>query len=163
VTGKAWEDYIQDSLLGPLQMAHTYTSLKLVPASVKLPQPYTTSFTGELHPVPLDHWDNLGPAADLISSVSDLSHWLLCQLDSGRYDGRRVLPFAVLQKTRGYQFDPHQPEVGRGADKFYRLWAGVEVSDYKGRQVYLHTGGAAGMVSILTFCAGRTSGSGDTD
>lgn len=151
VTDKTWEGYVQDSLLGPLQMAHTYTSLKLVPASEKLPQPYTTSFTGELRPVPLDHWDNLGPAADLISSVSDLSHWLLCQLDSGRYDGHRVLPFAVLQKTR----DINSIITSRKSDVLpthiigYGL--GLEVGDYNGRQVYWHTGGAAGMVSILTF------------
>ena len=151
VTGKAWEDYIQDSLLGPLQMAHTYTSLKLVPASVKLPQPYTTSFTGELHAVPLDHWDNLGPAADLISSVSDLSHWLLCQLDSGRYDGRPVLPFAVLQKTRDINSMITSRKSAVVPTNFIGYGLGLEVGDYNGRQVYWHTGGAAGMVSILTF------------
>jgi CubicO group peptidase (beta-lactamase class C family) len=151
VTGKAWEDYVQDSLLGPLGMAHTYTSLKLVPASVKLPQPYTTSFTGGLRPVPLDHWDNLGPAADLISSVSELSHWLLCQLDSGRYEGRRVLPFGVLQKTR----DINSIITSRKSDVLPTHIAGyglgVEVDDYNGRQVYWHTGGAAGMVSVVTM------------
>jgi len=151
VTGKAWEQYVQDSLLAPLQMGHTYTSLRLVPSSVKLPQPYTTSFTGELHPVPLDHWDNLGPAADLISSVSELSHWLLCQLDSGRYGGRQVLPFSVLQKTRDINSMITSRKSSVLPTHFAGYGLGLEVGDYNGRQVYWHTGGAAGMVSVLTF------------
>ena len=151
VTGKAWEDYVQDSLLTPLQMTHTYTSLRLVPSDVRLPQPYTTSFTGELRTVPLDHWDNLGPAADLISNVSDLSHWLICQLDSGRYAGRRVLPFAVLEKTRDINSIMSSRKSRFLPTHIAGYGLGVEVDDYNGRAVYWHTGGAAGMVSVVTF------------
>ncbi|MBS1663860.1 MAG: serine hydrolase [Bacteroidetes bacterium] len=151
VTGKAWEEYVQDSLLMPLQMTHTYTSLRLVPSSVRLPQPYTTSFSGELHPVPLDHWDNLGPAADLISNVSDLSHWLLFQLDSGRYEGKRVLPFSVLQKTRDIASIISSRKSSATPTHIMGYGLGVQVDDYNGRQVYWHTGGAAGMVSVVTF------------
>ncbi|HEY6899473.1 MAG TPA: serine hydrolase, partial [Puia sp.] len=151
VTGKAWEEYVQDSLLTPLQMTHTYTSLRLVPSSVSLPKAYTTAFSGELHTVPLDHWDNLGPAADLISNVSDLSHWLLLQLDSGRYDGRRVLPFSVLQKTRDINTVISSRRSLSVPTHISGYGLGVEVEDYNGRQAYWHTGGAAGMVSVLTF------------
>ncbi len=151
VTGQQWESYVSDSLLKPLQMQHTYTSLTLVPSGVTLATPYTTSFSGSLHPVPYDHWDNLGPAADLISSVSDLSHWLLFQLDSGRYDGRRVLPFAVLQTTRTINSIISSQRSSVLPTHITGYGLGLEVGDYNGRQVYWHTGGAGGMVSILTF------------
>jgi len=151
VTGRAWEDYIQDSLLTPLQMTHTYTSLRLVPSSVRLPQPYTTSFTGDLQPVPLDHWDNLGPAADLISTVTDLSHWLQCQLDSGRWQGRRILPFQAMLATRDINSMMTSRKSADVPMNFMGYGLGLVVSDYNGHQTYWHTGGAAGMVSILTF------------
>ena len=151
VTGKAWEQYIQDSLLTPLQMTHTYTSLRLVPASVKLPQPYTTAFTGDLHPVPPDHWDNLGPAADLISTVADLSHWLQCQLDSGRWQGRVVVPFPAMMATRDINSMLTSRKSEELPTNFMGYGLGLVVSDYNGRQTYWHTGGAAGMVSVLTF------------
>ncbi|MBS1602528.1 MAG: serine hydrolase [Bacteroidetes bacterium] len=151
VTGKAWEEYIQDSLLTPLEMTHTYTSLRLVPSSVKLPQPYTTAFTGDLRPVPLDHWDNLGPAADLISTVSDLSHWLQCQLDSGRWQGRRVVALPALMATRDINTMMTSRKSGQLPINFMGYGLGLVVSDYNGRQTYWHTGGAAGMVSVLTF------------
>jgi hypothetical protein len=38
--------------------------------------------------------------ASIISNVNDLSHWLLMQLDSGRYNGKQILPWQAVQKTR---------------------------------------------------------------
>jgi CubicO group peptidase (beta-lactamase class C family) len=151
VTSEDWDKYVEDSLLGPMRMNQTYTSILRVPSAVKLAQPYTTSFSGALHTVPLDQWDNLGPAAALISNVSDLSHWLICQLDSGRYDGQQVLPFRVLLRTRDINTvlsSRKRPGVPTHVSG-YAL--GVESYDYAGREVYWHTGGAGGMVSVVCF------------
>lgn len=151
VSGKSWEAYVQDSLLTPLGMTRTYTSLSSVPASIRLPTPYTTAFSGVLHPVPLDHWDNMAPAADLISCVSDLSHWLLCQLDSGRYEGRRVVPFDAILKTRDINTMISSRKNPTLPINVHGYGLGLEVNDYNGRMVYSHTGGAGGMVSALAF------------
>jgi CubicO group peptidase (beta-lactamase class C family) len=113
--------------------------------------PYTTSYTGTLQLVPFDNWNNLAPAASIISNVSDLSHWLLMQLDSGRYENKEILPWAAIQKTRdvnivtGSRKSPVYPIHFRG----YGL--GLFAADYNGRQVYWHTGGAGGMVSNICF------------
>lgn len=151
VTGRQWQDYVRDSILTPLQMNSTYTSLKKIQDSSAIVTAYTTSYTGTLQQVPWDRWDNLGPAASLLSNVSDLSHWLLFQLDSGNYAGQRIMPFSVLQRTRDIN-----TIVGSRRSRFtpthitgYGL--GLFVSDYAGKQVYWHTGGAAGIVSILSF------------
>ena len=151
VTGEAWDKYVEDSLLGPLGMNHTYTSIGKVPGGVRLAQPYTTSFSGELHTVPLDQWDNLGPAAALISNVSDLSHWLMCQLDSGRYDGRRVIPFGAMLRTRDINTILSSRKRGDVPTHVSGYALGVESYDYAGREVYWHTGGAGGMVSVVCF------------
>jgi CubicO group peptidase (beta-lactamase class C family) len=151
VTGEEWDKYVEDSLLLPNQMYHTYTSIRKVPADVRLATPYTTSFSGSLHTVPLDQWDNLGPAAALISNVSDLSHWLLCQLDSGRYDGRRVVPFEAIQRTRDIN-TILSSRKRRGVPTHVAGYAlGLESYDYAGREIYWHTGGAGGMVSVVCF------------
>jgi CubicO group peptidase (beta-lactamase class C family) len=119
--------------------------------------------------VPLDQWDNLGPAAALISNVSDLSHWLMCQLDSGRYEGRRVLPFEVMLRTRdintilssrrhgdgptqgGVPTQGDAPKSVEVATHVSGYALGLESYDYAGREVYWHTGGAGGMVSVVCF------------
>src|SRR4029077_1916925 len=106
-----------------------------------------TSFTGKLNRVPYDQWDNLGPAASIISSVSDLSHWLLFHLDSGVYNGKRIMPFSVLQKTRDINtiVTSRKSLVIPSHIRGYGL--GLLSADYNGRQVFWHTGGAGGMVS----------------
>lgn len=151
VTGEGWDKYVEDSLLLPNEMNHTYTSIKKVPQGVQLAQPYTTSFSGELHTVPYDQWDNLGPAAALISNVSDLSHWLMCQLDSGRYDGKRVLPFRVLLRTRDINTILSSRKRAGVPTHVAGYALGLEAYDYAGREVYWHTGGAGGMVSVVCF------------
>ena len=61
--------------------------------------PYSNAF-GELSKLPYDQIDHLGPATSMVSCVSDLTHWLIMQLDSGRYNGKTIVPWAVVQKTR---------------------------------------------------------------
>jgi CubicO group peptidase (beta-lactamase class C family) len=151
VTGRQWEDYVQDSILGPLQMSHTYTSLTRIKDPSAIARAYTTSYTNTLQPVPLDQWDNLGPAAAILSNVSDLAHWLMFQLDSGRYAGQQVMPFQILQRTRDINTLVNSRRSGFTPTHITGYGLGLFVSDYAGRQVYWHTGGAAGMVSILSF------------
>jgi CubicO group peptidase (beta-lactamase class C family) len=151
VTGVSWQQYIQDSILTPLQMTHTYTSIHHLTDTRLLSKAYTTSFTGTLNQVPWDDWDNLAPAASLISSVSDLSHWLLFQLDSGRYNGKRIMPFSVLQTTRDINTPISSRKSSATPTHMVGYGSGVLVGDYNGRQVYWHTGGAAGMVSVVCF------------
>jgi CubicO group peptidase (beta-lactamase class C family) len=151
VTGMEWQTYIKDSILLPLQMNATLTSIKELPAGTQLSKAYTTSFTGTLKQVPWDQWDNLGPAASLISNVSDLAHWLNFQLDSGRYQGRQIMPFDVLQKTRDINIMLNSRKSAAFPTHMVGYGLGLLAADYNGRQVYWHTGGAAGMVSVVCF------------
>lgn len=151
VTGKQWEDFVRDTIILPLQMNETRVLSTGIAAQPNAAVPYTTAYTNTLQEVPFDNWNNLAPAASIISSASDLSHWLLMQLDSGRYNGKQVLPWAALQKTRDVNIitssrkSPVYPMHFRG----YGL--GLNEADYNGRQVYWHTGGAGGMVSNVCF------------
>lgn len=120
-------------------------------AKENVAKPYTTSYTGTLQRVPYDEWDNLGPAASIISSVNDLSHWLLFQLDSGKYKGKQVMPFAVLQKTRDVNIITGSRKSAILPVHFRGYGLGLFAADYNGRQVYWHTGGAGGMVSNVCF------------
>jgi CubicO group peptidase (beta-lactamase class C family) len=151
VSGQQWETFVQDSIITPLGMTQTRILSTGVAQQTNVATPYTTSYTGTLQEVPFDNWNNLAPAASIVSNVSDLSHWLIMQLDSGRYNGKQILPFPVLLKTRDVNIivnsrkSPYYPMHFRG----YGL--GVNAADYNGRAVYWHTGGAGGMVSNVCF------------
>jgi len=151
VTGRQWEQYVQDSMLTPLEMKSSTAISRGMENKPNAARPYTTSYTDQLKRVPYDQWDNLGPAASIISNVSDLSHWLQFQLDSGRYKGKQLVPFPVLQKTRDVNIITGSRRSEILPTHFRGYGLGLFAADYNGRQIYWHTGGAAGMVSNVCF------------
>lgn len=151
VTGKPWEVYVYDSLILPAGMNNTHTLSRGIAQRSNAATPYTTSFTGKLNEVPYDDWGNLAPAASIISNVNDLSKWLMLQLDSGKINGKQVVPWPALQKTRDVQIVTGSRKSALYPMHFRGYGLGVFAADYNGRQVYWHTGGAAGMVSNVCF------------
>jgi CubicO group peptidase (beta-lactamase class C family) len=151
VTGQQWETFVNDSIIKPLGMNRTMVLSTGIAQQPNVALPYTTSYTGVLSQVPYDDWNNLAPAASIISNVNDLSHWLMMQLDSGRYNRQHVLPWTVLQKTRDVNIITNSRKSSLYPMHFRGYGLGLNAADYNGRQVYWHTGGAGGMVSNVCF------------
>ena len=150
VTGQSWDDYIQQHFLVPLEMTHTYTTTLGVAARPNVARPYTTLY-GDPVALPYDQLDNLGPAGSMVSCVRDLSHWLQMQLDSGRFEGRTIFPWPVIQQTR-VAGTIIRSSLSRMIPMHYEDYGlGVFNADYNGHQVYWHTGGAMGFVSNTCF------------
>jgi CubicO group peptidase (beta-lactamase class C family) len=151
VTGEQWENFVHDTIITPLEMNHTMVLSTGVEKQSDVATPYTTSFTNELTQVPYDNWNNLAPAASIISNVNDLSHWLIMQLDSGRYNGKQILPWQAIQKTRDVNIIINSRKSPIFPMHFRGYGLGLFAADYNGRQIYWHTGGADGMVSNVCF------------
>lgn len=152
VTGSSWEDYVTAQIVAPLGMTQTFVASNGVRSKTNnMAVPYTTSFTGKLQRVPDDTWDNLGPAASIVSNVKDLTAWLMMQLDSGRLDGKQILPWPVVQATRDVQIVTRSRKSGYLPMHFTGYGLGLFAGDYNGKQLFWHTGGAAGMVSNVSF------------
>ena len=100
VTGNTWEQFVQTNFLTPLAMDQTRILSTGISDQPNVASPYTTSYSDHLNRVPYDNWNNLAPAASIVSNVNDLSHWLLMQLDSGRYKGKEIISWETIQKTR---------------------------------------------------------------
>ncbi len=150
VTGKPWEVYVYDSIVAPLAMINTHT---LGAGMINMPgaaTPYTTAFTNTLTKLPYDNVDNFAPAGSIVSCVKDLTHWIKMQLDSGRYDGKQILPWNVIQKTRGVN-TLLSTKKNNMAGHFVAYGLGVFIRDMNGKQVYDHTGGADGFVTNVCF------------
>jgi CubicO group peptidase (beta-lactamase class C family) len=149
-TGISWEKYVQENILSPLGMSNTYMNTAGLANRKNVAAPHNNLYSS-LTKIPFDNIDNLGPATSMVSCTKDLTKWLMMQLDSGRYDGKQILPWQVLQKTRdiniltGSRKSPYYPTHFRG----YGL--GVYATDYDGKQVYWHTGGAFGHVTNVCF------------
>jgi CubicO group peptidase (beta-lactamase class C family) len=151
VTGIQWEDFVRDSILLPLGMTNTRTLSTDIGKQPNVATPYTTSYTNTLQVVPYDNWNNLAPAASIVSNVTDLAHWLQFQLDSGRVNGKQIMPWPALLRTRDMNITTGSRKSGRYPVHFRGYGLGLFMSDYNGKQIYWHTGGAGGMVSNVCF------------
>ncbi len=150
VTGKSWESYVSENILTPLGMTNTYMNTAKLEMRENVAQPHNNLY-GPLTVIPFDSVDNLGPATSMVSNVKDLSKWLLMQLDSGKYEGRSVIPWAVIQKTRDINILTGSRKSAAFPTHFRGYGLGVYSTDYNARQVYWHTGGAFGQVTNVCF------------
>jgi CubicO group peptidase (beta-lactamase class C family) len=151
VSGKPWEVYVYDSIIEPLGMTNTHAlgrGMEQMPDAAK---PYTNGFTGIVTELPYDELDNLAPAGSIVSNVKDLSHWIIMQLDSGKYEGHQILPWRVLQRTRQMQTIINSNKSALFPIHYYGYGLGNFQGDYNGRQLYEHTGGADGFVTNVCF------------
>jgi CubicO group peptidase (beta-lactamase class C family) len=150
VTGQSWESYVQQNILTPLGMTNTYMSTAGLAQRSNVAAPHNNLFSS-ITKIPFDQVDNLGPATSMVSNVKDLSKWLMMQLDSGRYEGHQVIPWQVIQKTRDANILTGSRKSAAFPTHFRAYGLGLYMTDYAGRQVYWHTGGAFGQVTNVCF------------
>ena len=149
VTDTSWDDFLKYHYFIPLKMNRTSTTYKTIMSDNNACKPYTI-VDNKLVPLPYANVDNLGPAASINSCVKDLANWLLMQLDSGRFEGKQVIPFEALQMTRSSQMIVKDMPASSGAI-FQTYGLGWFLLDYNGKKVIRHDGGADGFVTTTCF------------
>jgi CubicO group peptidase (beta-lactamase class C family) len=150
IAGMPWEEFVSKKIFQPLQMTR---SIALATPSTPLQNTAAahTVVEGKLQQIPLYFVDNLAPAGSIFSSVNDLSHWLIAQLDSGRWNGTTVIPMAAIEQTRKPQSIIGNTQHPFNHMNFVLYGLGWDVSDYEGRRRVSHTGGVNGFVTSVTM------------
>ncbi|HET6989913.1 MAG TPA: serine hydrolase, partial [Bacteroidia bacterium] len=147
-TGQSWDAFVKATFFDPLQMTRTSSTYAALTADKNACRPHTW-WNGKEIAIPYDNVDNFGPAASINSCVKDLSHWLIMQLDSGRFYGKQIVPFSVLRETRKPQtIIENRPS---SVSHFSTYCLGWFSSDYSGKQLFYHDGGADGFLSTVCF------------
>ncbi|MCP5061535.1 MAG: serine hydrolase [Ignavibacteriae bacterium] len=147
VSGKTWEEFVQERILTPIKMNNTTISNSEFTSSSNVAIPH-------LNKKPLDfiNYDNSGPAASINSSTSDLLKWLQFWLNEGEWNGEQLLSKKSTRKI----LTSHTALNG-GAGKeidgthFAAAGLGWFLYDYTGRKVITHGGGLIGFISKITF------------
>ena len=89
VAGKSYEDYVQANIFDPLLMRNSYTSEAAAePGGLASGHNY---WFGQPRNADLPYNRGLLPAGYLISSAEDMTHYLVSQLNGGRYGTGSVL------------------------------------------------------------------------
>jgi CubicO group peptidase (beta-lactamase class C family) len=149
-TGMQWENFITQKLFTPLGMSNTLALSKDFPNAPNKCSAHTL-VDGKLIKIPFCSIDNLSAAGSIGSSVNDMSHWVMAQLNNGKYNDQQVIPAAAIAQTRF----PHSI-LGNGGylyntGHFSLYGLGWMLEEYCGKKIVSHTGGVNGFVSSVTL------------
>ena len=147
VSGLSYAEYVSQHVFEPLDMRHSFASRAPVLADGAAARHYYLfGRVFELEgAMPLA---NLS-AGLLIASVEDLLHYVIAQLNGGRYGDTSILSAQGIAEL-------HAPSIPAGGDADYAMgWA---VSKMDGESVVWHGGNDGRMHSVVMLMPDRSSG-----
>ena len=151
-TNKTWEEYIQETILTPLEMNHTVYSIEGLEKSSDYAKPYKTDVIKKTT-VPIEFYRQTkasAPANGINSNIIDLSHWVICQLLTGKFNNKEIIPNSVIKET----MKPLTISSGSIKDKelsFELYGMGRTLKTYKNHFMSEHGGAINGFRSQITL------------
>lgn len=154
VTGRSWDDFVQERIFDPLRMNRSNTKLSRLAGLSNVASPHRL-VNGEVKVIPYRNHDNVGPAASINSSAEDLGRYLLFFLSGGECEGQLLLKPESIKTLLTPNISipiPETPEIlNRLAPHFYAYGLGWFMQDYCGKKMVFHSGGVDGMRGRMTM------------
>lgn len=151
ITGKSWEQNIQERIFNPLGMTSSgFTGVGPKPENHSLSY-FEAEDGGKLKAREfLAQSESLAPAGNIYSNMIDMSKWLLLQVNGGKYQGKQIISASAIEETK----IPNAISDKRGrydelSNSIYAL--GRILQSYKGTKMISHTGSIDGFYSNLTY------------
>lgn len=152
ITGKSWGENVKERILDPLGMNRTIYSLKDLDTKGNYAAPHARKDDAN-YVIPYTNWEHVAATGGLISSVEDLSKWMIFNMNNGIHKKDTLLS----KKTRNILWTPHTNHMVDHTSKndfdrhFNAYGLGWGLSDYHGRMRVGHTGGYDGMITAITL------------
>jgi CubicO group peptidase (beta-lactamase class C family) len=154
ISGQSWDDFINARILEPLNMDRTISSTYDLKGMQNVSAPHN-DFEDGLITINWLNWDNIAPAGGIISSVNDVSRWLIFNLNKGiTPGGDTLLPakyFDQMWEAVNPQGVSTWSKQNWPSTHFKAYGLGWSMFDYHGRKVLGHGGGYDGFISNTTF------------
>jgi CubicO group peptidase (beta-lactamase class C family) len=101
LTQKTWEDFVSERIFKPLDMTNTVFTIQEMEQNPDHGVPYNEKRdTTLLYRIPYyEDVLGMGPAGSIVSSINDMSHWLIALMNGGKYRGKQVIPENVVKAT----------------------------------------------------------------
>lgn len=156
LSGRTWEDYVRERILQPLGMTRTVFSIADMRKDPDHAVPYTERRdTAVLYKAPFYEEDRgIAAAGAMISSIQDMSRWLIAQMNGGKLEGKQVIPASVVRATLAPSIA--LPNVGleqRGWGELINSYYGMGrwIASYRGRLLAYHGGDLPGFHSQVSM------------
>jgi len=153
VSGMSYEDFVTKRILVPLEMKQTYASLDRMKDQSNLAASHSSE-SGTIKKIATYKEMINSAAGGLISNVSDLSNWMITQLNKGKY-GPNLKSTLFSVKNHREMWKIHTVEEANASERYNSHFNGYGLgwglTDIKGNLSVSHTGGLPGMLSIVTM------------
>jgi CubicO group peptidase (beta-lactamase class C family) len=147
VSGKSWDEFIQQRIFTPLAMNASSTSIKALKTADNVATPHA-KVNDKVQVIPWRNIDNIAPAGSINSNVVDMAQWVRLQLNQGTLQNQRLFSPAVAKEMHTSQtiirYEPPYAMWYPDAH-FLNYGLGWFLSDYRGRKVVEHGGAIDGM------------------
>ncbi|MBI3221343.1 MAG: serine hydrolase [Bacteroidetes bacterium] len=140
VSGVPFETYVKENILHPLEMEHTSFFYSEIPDSLRVKGHIWKGkpIVSDVYPYNRIH----APSSTLNSSVLEMTHYGIANLNRGKYKGKQILAessYNLLWTNSVHVADTTQPKVGVS-------WF---LENYNGLQTVSHSGGDTGFNSFF--------------
>jgi len=154
ITGKSWEEYIRTNFLKRLEMNNSLLSVSEIKENSNIAIPHHTA--DDINPLPIKYmnWDNVAPAAAIISNVEDMGNWLIMQMNEGVFKKDTILSEEQIWEMQSPQTPDNSSKgwLNYFPTKHFDAYGlGWSIFDYQGVKVINHGGGADGMISQTMY------------
>ncbi len=150
VSGLSWEEFIEQRMMKPLGITTSKASYNRVNNNANIIDAHAPA-DGKVVMIPHD-WNPVANAAGgIMSNITDLSKWLIMQMEDGKYgEGKKLFS----KEMHDEMWSPQTIiKTGAGAynTHFSAYGLGWFLADVKGYKQVSHTGGLAGTVTQITL------------
>jgi len=151
LTRMNWEDAVRERIFKPLGMNRSNFVDADSQKDSDHAKPYRWDIDSEkVGEIPYREVGNMGPAGSINSSVSEMSRWMLVQLNRGKFGERQIIEPATLREMHTPQVAvssiPEEPELSPGS---YGL--GWFIDSYRGHFRVSHGGAIDGFTALVTL------------
>jgi CubicO group peptidase (beta-lactamase class C family) len=153
ITGKSWEENIDQHFFKPLQMKNSTTVIDGLRKGTEAAIGYEVKNKTQI--TKMDYYDiaAMGPAGSINSSVNEMANWLITWINGGKFQGRQILPQGYVKEAMGSHMvinsdppDPELPDIQMGNYGY-----GWFTSSYKGHYRVEHGGNIDGFSANVSF------------
>lgn len=148
-SGMSWDEFMAERLFNPLGMNSASTSIKQLTDNDNASWPHQEIF-GEVQLISRRNFDNVGPAASVNASMSDMAKWMILNLDTpGVYLGQELISTESMKDI----FQPRQsiPLDDPFTENITSYGFGWGLSYYEEYRIARHSGATDGMTSVLVL------------
>ena len=153
ISGMKWEDFIEKRIMQPLKMDKSAASISRLKDRSNIIAPHAP-VNGKISTIKIDWSETANAAGGIYSNVTDLSKWIIMQMNNGQY-GEGLSKQLFSEGVHDEMWSPQTILPVRGPTPYNTHFSsyglGWGLSDVKGYKQATHTGGLAGIVTQITL------------